>query len=563
MPKKYIKEISRIHGEKKSKIRVCIVQLNLSLNDFIKIENTVLYTHKDPDKIYDIVLQVLDNIIKRNDEYNCRENITTNSPIDLVVFPEFSIPNEVLSNLHTWLKVNLNDTIIIAGSHYELINDNYISRCPIIFNNKVYFTHKINPSTLEDTCDNLGKLSPGNQILKFSNTSIGRFTVLICSDFIEFWSSFASHSKEWGELDLLIVPACNDKNGQFFQYMSSIVASSTKGIFIIYSNLLCSNHGLGESGVFGHIDNKLQTNNDYPNCAHQLVKNSCNSYAIYELDLENKKPTIGAVKKKNISTIVTNNIVNTSSDYYTSIVTQKPSSISKKSPPLLLCCDIDNTIIKYPFDNKNQREVIYSWVHLFLKLGIDMKAHDNLKDEYMITQSQEAYNTWCEKVAKLFKTYGFNNDKSYLTQKLNTCKLITNFSKGIKYLQENDIKLALISGGIDTILFHLIPDAKNIFTAGIFINKATFNKDSFLTSFIPTRYDFINKAQALKLIAKQHNIPLTNTAFFGDGVNDHEALRAAKYKYAIPNSNISDIACTCYDDFLLLATDLVSKSCSR
>ena len=62
-----------------------------------------------------------------------------------------------------------------------------------------------------------------------------------------------------------------------------------------------------------------------------------------------------------------------------------------------------------------------------------------------------------------------------------------------------------------------------------------------------------NKATALEKISKYYNVPRKNIIYFGDNVNDIEALKWAGYSFA--PSNAKDIAKEAADEVLPLSNN--------
>jgi phosphoserine phosphatase len=94
--------------------------------------------------------------------------------------------------------------------------------------------------------------------------------------------------------------------------------------------------------------------------------------------------------------------------------------------------------------------------------------------------------------------------------------------------------LALISGGIDTFIEELIPNAADLFDY-ICINRLEFEKPSGLvSSIVPTPFDFAGKAAALEAICIRHGCTLKQAVYVGEGLNDAEVVKAAGMSIAYP-----------------------------
>ncbi|TKT93321.1 hypothetical protein [Dyadobacter frigoris] len=200
-------------------VNVMVFQTEYSLEtDYKKIND--LYYHRNMDKIKYVLLEALAIAKKDN--------------VHLLVFPELSIPEELIPLLQNWSKCN-HELVIVAGSHYHCENEDKIpiSRCPVIHNGDVYYTHKIVPAD-DELSINLGYgLKEGSQILKFSNSPVGKFVVLICSDNLE--NSVRVRATNWN-FDFLVVIAAQKKSEDHWMPISQFVNEGTDPKYVIYAN---------------------------------------------------------------------------------------------------------------------------------------------------------------------------------------------------------------------------------------------------------------------------------------------------------------------------------------
>ena len=179
----------------------------------------------------------------------------------------------------------------------------------------------------------------------------------------------------------------------------------------------------------------------------------------------------------------------------------------------LVCFDVDGTLV----DN-----VVYSWelFHNFFK--VDMKKRDEMKKKFY--NKKISYQEWAEHDMGMWMKKGAT--KQDLQKAMNNITLMNGAMETITKLKEAGIKLAIISGSLDIILEKVLPDYKEIFD-DIFLSHMLFNKEGKLTGAKVTEYDMIQKAEALKLIAKRENIDLKQTVHIGDHHNDVEIAKIA------------------------------------
>ncbi len=240
-------------------------------------EEDGFYKLKDINKVKKIVSDVTE---KAKNE-NCQ----------MVVFPELSIPYELIE----WIKSDFkNDLIVIAGSHYYTRNNKTISRCPIIYNNQVNYTEKILPSPLEYTGIISQNISNGSEITFFSDTPIGSFFVLICSDNLS--AQFIRNECLKHSPDFIIVISFQSSSEPYHIALSDVI-NSYDSLYYIYSNNLCKNYSDGSSAFFGrtwsHLKNRLidSRHTDFKPIGKLFELKEKHNYFIVEADISNKNPS--------------------------------------------------------------------------------------------------------------------------------------------------------------------------------------------------------------------------------------------------------------------------------
>ena len=266
----------------RSKVRVMICQLSF---------DRVLYEKRDT-KLYFVTGAF------SNWEYIRRFlSIAENNKVGLLVFPELTIPSDLVDEFQR-ISV-MNNMIIIAGSHYHRTDEGYLSLCSIVTPKGVYNTEKINPSPYEISCfrDGVGGVVSGNVVYLFHNTIIGNFAVTICLDYTDV--DLKSNLNK--DLDFLIVPAFNNKSQEFYYSMQTDVQRSENGLYLIYCNAISKKEPIadGKSALFALMDKcfksefieKGRADSLFPNKVYELPYDK--NYCVFEVDLDHKKPTSG------------------------------------------------------------------------------------------------------------------------------------------------------------------------------------------------------------------------------------------------------------------------------
>jgi hypothetical protein len=175
--------------------------------------------------------------------------------VDLLVFPELSVPEELIVEIEKWSTGK--DIIVVAGSHYKYSkqNEKPISVSPIIYNGSVKgFTQKIESAYLEKGFIPEGGIQEGNTINIYRESPIGDFAVMICSDNLDEAEQVKGIIKK-EELDFWIIPAFQKNSNHHFKRMTVDVESSNSR-YIIY----CNNYNEfsdGKSSFFGETDNNI------------------------------------------------------------------------------------------------------------------------------------------------------------------------------------------------------------------------------------------------------------------------------------------------------------------
>ena len=168
-----------------------------------------------------------------------------------------------------------------------------------------------------------------------------------------------------------------------------------------------------------------------------------------------------------------------------------------------------------------------------------------MKNKYY--KGEISYLEWAEHDIGMWIEKGVT--KKDFKKAMKSIKLMKGALETIKELKKHNIKLAIISGSLDIILEHLIPNYKELFD-DVFLSKLIFNKQGKLVRAIPTEFDMIKKAEALKIIAKRENLDLKQTVHIGDHHNDVEIAKIAGLS----------IAFDCKDEELRKVADIEIKN---
>lgn len=259
--------------------RVMICQLDIRKFKFGR-DRYHLYRIEDSD----VLRQHIDRLL----------NIASINNVDMIVFPEFSIPACMVEYLYKF--AHNHNLYIIAGTDYYTKGESFVSRCPVITPQHVYYVEKYNTSVLERTPIQIGRtLKGGDTNIIFQHTRFGSFAVAVCADFMDDGLKYELTKKC---LSMLIVPAYHGKSTDYHQRMDINVRDSRQGLYIAYSNIKDDKPDSGKSGLFAlvHRDFLAAYKDDgctdcIPETKIYQFKDS-SEYAIFELDMTQRKPFI-------------------------------------------------------------------------------------------------------------------------------------------------------------------------------------------------------------------------------------------------------------------------------
>ena len=173
----------------------------------------------------------------------------------------------------------------------------------------------------------------------------------------------------------------------------------------------------------------------------------------------------------------------------------------------LVCFDLDGTIIG---------GLEYIWQTLHEHFGCDDQERKKAKDNF--TNGEITYQQWADHGIDMWKKEGATK-AGMIKVFENQIFIMPGAIETLRYLKKQGYKLALISGSIDIVLKHLIPNYEVLFD-DVFINHLEFDKDDNLMRCIGTPFDMDQKAEGMRVIAKREGLKLSECVFVGDNEND-------------------------------------------
>jgi len=182
-------------------------------------------------------------------------------------------------------------------------------------------------------------------------------------------------------------------------------------------------------------------------------------------------------------------------------------AMRKAGECFLVAMDVDNTIL---------RGFEFSWKEIWRYLGFNDETRRAAMRKHL-NNRELSYAEWCVYCMEMYASRGLTRaDFNVMTKDF---RVVANFRQGIRVLKQHGGVVAVISGGVDTFLEAMIPDYNRLFDE-VFINRLHFNSAGRLFDVTPTPYDFEGKADAMQLLQQRYAIPVSQSYFIGEGLND-------------------------------------------
>lgn len=217
--------------------------------------------------------------------------------VNLIVFPELSVPEQLVEEITEWSAGK--NLIVVAGSHYKPVEEGKkpIAKSPVIFNGVVKgYSQKVQASFPEKSAVPHSGLQSGSQVNIYTQTPIGDFAILICSENLDEHDKVKLELKRH-KLDFWIVPAFQTKSKEHFDRLTVDVRGGNSR-YIIYCNNK-NQEADGKSSFFGQTDKKFLSefvSNDFTDNKPEwklISLNDVTDFFILNVDIDNKRPHYG------------------------------------------------------------------------------------------------------------------------------------------------------------------------------------------------------------------------------------------------------------------------------
>ncbi|UCD02848.1 MAG: HAD-IB family phosphatase [Candidatus Aenigmatarchaeota archaeon] len=197
----------------------------------------------------------------------------------------------------------------------------------------------------------------------------------------------------------------------------------------------------------------------------------------------------------------------------------------------LVCFDLDGTLLD---------EMKYIWTLIHDELHTDRGKRNEYMEKYY--RGDISYKQWAEIDIKLFVDK--KTSREDIIGLMKNIKLMKGPRETLLELRKRGYVLAIISGGLDLVLYHFLPDAHELFDH-IIINRLLFDEDGKLSGAeIPQDFGKSgNKADSLKRLAEKESISMDECVFIGDSDNDVEVMEVAGFTIGFnPTDKIAKVS---------------------
>lgn len=162
-----------------------------------------------------------------------------NKKPDLIIFPENSIPYNMLKSIRHFSKRH--NLIIIGGLEHRIINNKFMNIAVIIDNGLCKFQVKQTPVMIYDKKTRKKIIEPiecyKSPNIKIFETHIGKIAIFICKDFLRLYNSIPKWAVKY-KIDFIVVPSLTKRTDPFHnQLMNTFYKQTNKKLKIIFCNI--------------------------------------------------------------------------------------------------------------------------------------------------------------------------------------------------------------------------------------------------------------------------------------------------------------------------------------
>ena len=178
----------------------------------------------------------------------------------------------------------------------------------------------------------------------------------------------------------------------------------------------------------------------------------------------------------------------------------------------LVCFDLDGTLVD---------EITHIWDRIHKAFGIDRGRVAGAMRKFH--NGEISFGEWAEHDIRLWVEKG--KKRKDLLDVVKKLELMPGAMETLNELKKRGYRLAVVSGGLNVVLDHFIPDSAKIFDHTM-INRLYFDGNGNISRIVPVEFE-TDKLEALKAIAGREGISLDDCVFVGDSEYDIEIAKGA------------------------------------
>ncbi|MGL1959417.1 MAG: DUF4062 domain-containing protein [Colwellia sp.] len=180
-------------------------------------------------------------------------------------------------------------------------------------------------------------------------------------------------------------------------------------------------------------------------------------------------------------------------------------------------------IVVFDFDGtmtyKSDENEHTTWERIWLELGYDINECAKLHRKYSL--SEITHKEWCLKTEDKFKNKKLS--QNHLNKIAKDIRLMQGVEDVIDFLEENHIKMYIVSGSIKQVLKLVLGKSLYNKFETIKANDMYFYKNKMLKAINGTKYDFEGKADFITQAIEENGIEPYEALFIGNSLNDEWA----------------------------------------
>jgi HAD superfamily phosphoserine phosphatase-like hydrolase len=189
-------------------------------------------------------------------------------------------------------------------------------------------------------------------------------------------------------------------------------------------------------------------------------------------------------------------------------------------------------VIAFDLDGTLLRGLDFSWTLVWQYLKVPEAIWKERMRIYLTgKRTFQDYQLWCDSAYRHFRREGLKREQ--FREIASNIRLTVNLKRAVQILRDEGFIVAIISGGIDSLLKEMIPDAPSLFDY-ICINRLHFDDKDYVSGVDATPFDFAGKATGLEAICQAHRVTMEQSVFVGEGFNDEAIAGRAGLTIAYP-----------------------------